>query len=108
MMSELLNHQISFAKDVVKLLSFILIKGYEFTFGETTRLKSLAKVLSLHPDRLAIDINLFKDGVYLKDTPSYNEVGAYWISLSPYNEWGGEGKRGDGNHFSRSPDGERW
>jgi hypothetical protein len=109
------EHQEAFARDVADLLKHIFDSGYTCTLGETVRLKEcphckgkLAKPLSLHPDRLAIDINLFKDGKWLQNTSAHRHFGEYWKTLSSYNEWGGEGDRNDGNHYSRSPNGERW
>lgn len=69
---------------------------------------------SLHQDRMAIDLNLFKDtnddGVkdYVSDTSAYKALGDYWVSLHPQNRWGGDWDKDgdhkderfqDGNHF---------
>lgn len=51
---------------------------------------------SLHGDRLAIDINLFVNGVYQITTEAYRPIGEKWESLG--GTWGG--RFGDGNHFS--------
>lgn len=49
---------------------------------------------SLHCNRLAIDLNLFKDGQYIgNDGQAYAPLGQYWESLDPSNHWGG------GDHF---------
>ena len=53
---------------------------------------------SFHPDRLAIDLNLFKDGKYLMETEDHRPLGEYWKSLG--GTWGGDFKRKDGNHYS--------
>ncbi len=56
---------------------------------------------SLHILRLAADINLWKDGVWLQKTSEYTFAGEYWESLSTPDLqccWGG--RFGDGNHFS--------
>jgi len=55
---------------------------------------------SLHCERLAIDINLFKDGVYLATTEAHKPFGDYWESLHPLNRWGGRWE--DGNHYEMS------
>ena len=56
---------------------------------------------SLHCVRLAVDINLFKDGKYLTDSEDYKVLGDYWKSLGLDCAWGGDFKpKPDGNHFS--------
>ena len=58
----------------------------------------LHAVKSFHYDALATDLPIFKNGVWLKDTPDYKFAGDYWESLHPLNTWGGRWM--DGNHFS--------
>jgi hypothetical protein len=81
--------------------------GYELTFGETYRSPEeairLAKLgigikNSVHTLKLAVDLNLFKDGKYLSSTESHRLLGEYWESLHPLCRWGG--RFGDGNHYS--------
>lgn len=55
---------------------------------------------SLHGDRLAIDLNLFKGGKWLNKTEDFRQLGEYWESLHPFNAWGGRFTKPDGNHFS--------
>lgn len=95
---------------VALLIQWIYANGYEITFGEALRTKEQAQENavsgagisnSLHLIRLAIDLNLFKDGQYLTDTESYRPVGDYWKSLDSDCCWGGDfHSRPDGNHFS--------
>jgi hypothetical protein len=106
----LLQKQQLFSRLVPLLILEAIRQGYEVTLGEAWRspeeAKRLAKlgkgiVNSLHTSRLAIDLNLFKDGKYLTKTPDYKALGEYWESLSMDNykcHWGGY--FGDGNHFS--------
>jgi hypothetical protein len=56
--------------------------------------------MSLHTERLAIDLNLFRNGVYLQDTDSYQRLGTFWKGLHPLARWGGDFIPTDGNHFS--------
>ena len=101
-MSELVNKQMQFAKMVGDLIHFIYSKGYGVTFGETWRTKEQAELNakkgigiknSLHCDRLAVDLNFFKDGELIS-TPL--EVAEYWESIG-----GAAGIRfGDPPHFS--------
>jgi hypothetical protein len=44
---------------------------------------------SKHVLRLAGDLLLFKDGVYLTDGAAYKPLGMYWCALDPHNVWGG-------------------
>lgn len=56
---------------------------------------------SKHQDRLAVDINVFIDGVYRTDGGAHKEIAEKWKSLSPSNvsgtEWGW-----DYNHYQKS------
>lgn len=84
--------------------------GFEVTMGETFRSQEEAARLaragkgiknSLHCQRLAVDLNLFKDGLYLTDGDDYAPLGLWWEQQSgPEYEccWGG--RFHDGNHFS--------
>lgn len=81
--------------------------GYEITLGEAWRTPEQAKANaaagrgisnSLHMDRLAIDLNLFKDGVYLTKTDAHRELGEWWEQQHPLARWGG--RFNDGNHYS--------
>lgn len=99
-----------------KLISCLIIDayslGYEITLGEAYRSPEEAQRLanlglgiknSLHTMRLAVDINLFKNGVYLTKTEDYEVLGLLWESWSGPDfkcRWGGRFKRRDGNHFS--------
>jgi len=58
---------------------------------------------SLHYVKLAQDLNLFHDGVYLTSSSGYEELGKYWESLG--GSWGG--RFNDGNHFSLAHDGKK-
>jgi len=60
---------------------------------------------SLHKLRLAIDLNLFKDGQYLKLTEEYKLAGEFWESIG--GSWGGRFSTPDGNHFSLEHNGMR-
>lgn len=51
---------------------------------------------SLHLDGLALDLNLYRNGVYLGQTTHHAELGRYWESIG--GAWGGGW--GDGNHYS--------
>ncbi|MBS0379936.1 MAG: M15 family peptidase [Proteobacteria bacterium] len=97
--------------------------GYDCTGGDLFRSPQQAAqnaadgtgvTNSLHCDRLAIDLNLFKDGQYITDDTGHRDLGAWWKTLTPsvpgaQFKWGGDivHPRADPNHYSLSPDGVR-
>jgi hypothetical protein len=109
--------QQQFAQDVARLITHIYNQGYTCTLGECWRSKEQAEIYakegkgiinSLHCKRLAIDLNLFKDGAYLTNSKDYLRFGSFWETLDAKNRWGGffvkkyGGSRVDGNHFERT------
>ncbi len=75
--------------------------GYELTMGRGYASKEANKADGGHPrsnhmNRLAIDLNLFKEGRFLSSTESHTELGEYWESIG--GTWGG--RFNDGNHYS--------
>jgi hypothetical protein len=72
--------------------------GYEVTLGDAFRGPNVKRGLknSLHRLKLAIDLNLFRDGRYLKSTQAHKPLGLYWESIG--GTWGGHFD--DGNHYS--------
>ena len=72
--------------------------GYEITLGDAYRDErcDYGHPESFHKKRLAIDYNLFKDGMYLTKTEDHEPLGLYWESLG--GTWGG--RFDDGNHYS--------
>lgn len=94
---------------VAKLIDYAYAHGYELTAGELYRTpeqaalnaKSGAGIAhSLHTQRLAVDLQLFKDGNYLTETAAYVPLGVFWEGLDSDACWGGRFTRADGNHFS--------
>jgi hypothetical protein len=92
---------------VAQLIFYAIEQGYELTFGETyrspeeaERLAKLGKGIknSLHTSKLAIDLNLFKNGVYLSSTESHRKLGEWWETQHELCRWGG--RFNDGNHYS--------
>lgn len=79
------------------LVNYIYASGYEITGGD---LKAHGGHMngSLHYIGLAIDLNLFKDGKYLKKTEDHEKFGLFWEGLDPNCRWGGRFQ--DGNHYS--------
>jgi hypothetical protein len=97
--------QDKFAGMVAQLIVKAHQLGFTISFGEAYRSKHEAARLaaagkgiknSLHTLRLAIDINLFRDGVYLRKSEDHRPLGEWWESIG--GSWGG--RFGDGNHYS--------
>lgn len=51
--------------------------------GDVGVKKSYSSANSVHKQRLAIDLNLFKGGVYQTSTEAHKPLGEYWKSLHP-------------------------
>ena len=98
--------QRKFTRMVADLIIFAYEQGYELTVGDAFRdprvhgavgeKKSYSSANSLHKERLAIDLNLFKDGRFLAQSEDHRPLGEYWESLG--GSWGGRFE--DGNHYS--------
>ena len=94
-MGKLREQQSEFAKAVGLLILFAYQKDYEITFGDAYATSGHIDN-SFHYKRLAIDINLFKDGVYLTLNEDHEPLGLFWESIG--GTWGGRWQ--DGNHYS--------
>ena len=94
--------QQDFARHVADLIHQIYARGYACTFGHAYRCPDCPVGMenSVHKSRLAVDLQLFKDGEYLTDTEDYRQFGEYWKALGYHNRWGGDFSSPDGNHFS--------
>lgn len=97
-MSTLLLRQQKFAQMVANLIQQAKSLGYEVTLGDAYRDPRVTHghPNSLHRKRLAIDLNLFKDGKFLSTTEAHLPLGEYWESIG--GSWGGRFQ--DGNHYS--------
>jgi hypothetical protein len=100
------EQQSKFAHQVALLILQAEMMGYAVTFGDAYRdprlhgslgiQKGYGSAHSFHKKRLAIDLNLFKDGVYLEGSAAHSRLGEWWESQG--GTWGGRFK--DGNHYS--------
>jgi hypothetical protein len=77
----------------------------EFRAIAKRRVGPAGREMSVHRDRLAVDLNLFIGGKWQQDTAAYESLGIFWESLHPDCKWGGRFSRPDGNHFSLQHDG---
>lgn len=111
-MSSKSDLQKQFSQEAALLIQHAAEMGFGVTLGEAWRPPEMAKsyadqgkgiATSLHIDRLAIDLNLFKGDVYLTSTEDHKGLGSWWKARGPDHHWGGD--FGDGNHYSMSPDG---
>jgi len=112
-MATLGSKQRKFTCMLADLIVFAYANGYEITLGDAYRdprvhgivgiKKSYSSANSLHKSRLAIDLNLFKDGKYLISTEAHKPLGEYWESIG--GTWGGRFK--DGNHYSLEHNGRK-
>lgn len=89
------ERQSEFVRMTAMLINYATLRGYELTFGDAWA-SSGHKSGSFHYKRLAIDLNLFKDGKWLQDTEDHRELGEFWEHIG--GSWGG--KWNDGNHYS--------
>ena len=99
--------QEQFSVAIAKMILWFDERGYQVRFGDTFRdprlhgehgvKKGYGSANSVHKLKLAGDLNLFKDGVYLnKGTePIWDEAHEYWETLG-----GAPAVPNDANHFS--------
>lgn len=121
---KLSDHQFQFIKDVAVLIDFIAnVKKVKITGGWLERNQEIQDILvkkglsktkdSNHLKKLAIDFNIFFEGVILTNTKKkdlndkqndlLNEIGVFWENLDPLNRWGGFFKSiYDPGHFERN------
>jgi|DEB0MinimDraft_6_1074348.scaffolds.fasta_scaffold26491_4 hypothetical protein len=99
--------QSCFAYHVGRLILKAYGMGFEVTLGEALRTAEQAArnarrgtgiSQSLHTQKLAIDLNLFKDGKYLSSTEAHRRLGEWWEKQHELARWGG--RFHDGNHYS--------
>jgi len=91
-----------FARKVALLIGYAYEKGFEITFADAYATDGHSSN-SLHYSRLAIDLNLFKNGKYLAETEDHKVLGEFWESIG--GAWGG--RFNDGNHYSMEHNGKR-
>lgn len=105
--------QSDYARLVPRLIDKAFALGYEVTLGDAYRdprvfgplgtRRGYGHPSSAHKQRLAIDLNLFRDGKFLGETSDHRELGEWWEQQHPLARWGG--RFNDGNHYSFEVDG---
>ena len=97
-----------FAKAVAGLINEALELGFEVSLGDAYRdprvhgefgvKEGYGAARSCHKLRLAVDLNLFKNGEYLDGSVHHKELGEWWEKQHELCRWGG--RFNDGNHYS--------
>jgi len=106
--TSLLQLQIEFTRLVPRLVDKAFELGFAATLGDAYRDPRVHGEVgtrvgyghpkSAHKQRLAIDLNLFRDGLFLEGTEAHRELGEWWEQQHPLARWGG--RFNDGNHYS--------
>lgn len=112
-METLRQKQSRFVRMVARLIDKAHELGFELTIGDAFRdprvfgepgvKQGYGSPTSCHKKRLAIDINLFKDGKFLGTTEAHQLLGEWWESQG--GTWGGRFE--DGNHYSLEHEGNK-
>ena len=102
-----------FARYIPRLIDKAHELGFEVTLGdayrdprshgELGRVIAYGNAFSCHKSRLALDLNLFRDGHYLSSTEDHRPLGEWWEQQHELACWGG--RFNDGNHYSFTTDG---
>jgi len=98
------KEQRKFTPMVAMLILYAYQRGYELSFDDAYATEGHMEG-SLHYSRLAIDLNLFKEDVYLTETSDHEFLGEFWESIG--GSWGGRFSNPDGNHYSLEYQGRR-
>ena len=103
------DQQRLFMRLVPRLIDKAHELGFEVTLGDGYRDPrafgpvgedgpAYGAAFSCHKSRLAIDLNLFKDGAYLTSSEDHRPLGEWWEKQHELTAWGGRWQ--DGNHYS--------
>jgi hypothetical protein len=111
--ASLVEKQSKFSVMVAMLILQAGELGYDVTLGEAWRSpeqasfqtkinaeKGIGIAASNHTIRLAIDLNLVRNGKYLTDVEDYRPLGEWWEKQCRDCRWGGRFKMRDAVHFS--------
>jgi hypothetical protein len=94
----MVQEQAAFLLDAAELIQYATNQGYVVTAGELYRPQEMQEIYvktgrsktmdSQHGKRLAIDLNIFKNGVLL-GREGIKPLGDWWEAKHPKNRWGG-------------------
>ena len=114
-MGRMVDRQTIFLLDVAKLIQKAEADGFQATAGELWRPVEMQRLYvkmgrsktmrSQHMNRLAIDLNLFKNGKLCSRDEIF-PLGKWWEGLSTKHRWGGSWRGaidGGRSHFIDSP-----
>lgn len=100
--------QSEFAALIPRLIDKAVALGFDVTLGDVYRdprvfgdigiKQGYGHPRSAHKQRLAVDLNLFKDGVFMASSEAHRELGEWWEQQHSLARWGG--RFDDGNHYS--------
>jgi len=96
----------------MRLLPRLIDKAHSFGFeirggdlfrdprshGKLGKRTSYGRAFSVHKLKMAIDLNLFRDGKFITTTEGHRELGEWWEQQHKLCCWGG--RFNDGNHYS--------
>ena len=85
---------------IALLIDYAATKGYDVRISFAYRCQScpIGSRDSFHKKYLAIDLDLFRNGNYLKDINEYHPLGVFWESIG--GSWGGRFRNPEKCHFS--------
>lgn len=114
--------QAIFMRLICRLVGEANRRGYEVTAADFYRdpRAPYGHPKSLHRQRMAADLNLFRNGEWLQTTEAHRELGEFWEALSSWWRWTGSqvarcgpdddgatwivcawgGRFNDGNHYA--------
>ena len=93
------TEQRKFTLMVADLVHYAYTLGWELSFGDAYRDPrcDYGHIESLHRKRLAVDFNIFKDGVWLTDGTGHDVLHDYWDLIG-----GATRIDADLNHYSKA------
>ena len=97
---KLSERQAKFTRMTAVLIQYADLLGYSLTYGDAYSKVEFGvhELNSYHYKRLAVDFNLFIDGVYQTSTEAHKPLGEFWKLIG--GTWGGDFSNKDGNHYS--------
>jgi len=97
---KLSERQAKLAEMTALLIQYAKLLDYSITYGDAySKLEfGVHSFNSFHYKRLAVDFNLFIDGVYQTTTEAHKPLGEFWKFIG--GTWGGDFEEPDGNHYS--------